>query len=163
MTTEADFNRALDANPDDWQTRLVFADWLDERADPRAAGYRALGANRLRPLQDLRPRVTANWYFHTGGAGVLTHHPTIATVVNMIPLEWAKAVDPKYDTRGDALWVGYSLDRRVVEDALAAAFAKLPPERRAEVLAGIGFPEVPPAEEPPSPTRVPRRPRRKRP
>ncbi len=86
MTTEDDFQAALDANPDDWQTRLVFADWLDERGDARAEGYRALGANRLRPLQDLRPRVTSNWYFHTGGAGVLVHHPTIATAANMIPV-----------------------------------------------------------------------------
>ncbi len=30
MTTEDDFQTALDAAPDDWQTRLVFADWLDE-------------------------------------------------------------------------------------------------------------------------------------
>lgn len=32
MTTEDDFQAALDANPDDWQTRLVFADWLEEHA-----------------------------------------------------------------------------------------------------------------------------------
>ena len=43
VTTEDDFQRALDKNPDDWQTRLVFADWLEERDDPRAEGYRALG------------------------------------------------------------------------------------------------------------------------
>ena len=43
MTTEDDFQAALDANPNDWQTRLVFADWLDERGDVRASGYRALG------------------------------------------------------------------------------------------------------------------------
>jgi uncharacterized protein (TIGR02996 family) len=32
MTTEDDFQAALDANPGDWQTRLVFADWLQECA-----------------------------------------------------------------------------------------------------------------------------------
>ena len=52
MTTEDDFHRALDANPDDWQTRLVFADWLDDRGDPRAEGYRALGHLRLCPFVD---------------------------------------------------------------------------------------------------------------
>ena len=36
MTTEDDFQQALDANPDDHHTRLVFADWLQERGDPRA-------------------------------------------------------------------------------------------------------------------------------
>lgn len=47
MTTEDDFQAALDADPGNWQTRLVFADWLQERGDERADGYRALGALRL--------------------------------------------------------------------------------------------------------------------
>jgi hypothetical protein len=29
MTTEEDFQRQLDLHPDDHQTRLVFADWLE--------------------------------------------------------------------------------------------------------------------------------------
>lgn len=45
MTTEDDFQRTLDANPNDWQTRLVFADWLEEHGDPRAEGYRAIAAH----------------------------------------------------------------------------------------------------------------------
>lgn len=32
MTTEDDFQAVLDADPSDWQTRLVFADWLQEHA-----------------------------------------------------------------------------------------------------------------------------------
>src|SRR5829696_5751875 len=47
MTTEDDFQRAIDASPGDWQTRLVFADWLQDRDDPRADGYRAMGRQRL--------------------------------------------------------------------------------------------------------------------
>lgn len=50
MTTEEDFQAALDANPDDWQTRGVFADWLQERDDVRAEGYRALGVCRVVPV-----------------------------------------------------------------------------------------------------------------
>ena len=46
MTTEDDFQKRLDASPEDWQTRLVFADWLQDQGDPRAEGYRALGALR---------------------------------------------------------------------------------------------------------------------
>lgn len=49
MTTEEDFDTALDRNPEDWQTRLVYADWLQERGDPRAEGYRALGTLRRFP------------------------------------------------------------------------------------------------------------------
>ena len=51
MTTEDDFQAALDTNPGDWQTRLVFADWLQERDDPRAEGYRALGLLRRAPAR----------------------------------------------------------------------------------------------------------------
>src|SRR5204863_136709 len=49
VTTEDDFQNALDADPADWQTRLVFADWLQERGDVRAEGYRALGRTRFYP------------------------------------------------------------------------------------------------------------------
>ena len=41
MTSENDFQVALNANPDDHNTRLVFADWLQNRNDPRAEAYRA--------------------------------------------------------------------------------------------------------------------------
>jgi uncharacterized protein (TIGR02996 family) len=42
VTTEDDFQAKLDADPSDWQTRLVFADWLEENAGevdcPRCGG-----------------------------------------------------------------------------------------------------------------------------
>lgn len=50
MTTEDDFQNAIDASPDDWNARLVFADWLQEQGDPRAEGYRALGALKWCPF-----------------------------------------------------------------------------------------------------------------
>lgn len=40
MTTEDDFQNHLDLNPLDFHTRLVFADWLEERDDPRGPAYR---------------------------------------------------------------------------------------------------------------------------
>lgn len=43
MTTEEDFQRALDADPENGGLRMVFADYLDEQGDPRGPGYRALG------------------------------------------------------------------------------------------------------------------------
>jgi uncharacterized protein (TIGR02996 family) len=42
MNEDEPFLRALLANPDDRTTRLVYADWLDDRADPRAE-YLRLG------------------------------------------------------------------------------------------------------------------------
>jgi uncharacterized protein (TIGR02996 family) len=44
MDEEAGFIAALAAEPDDRTTLLVFADWLDERADPRAEGKLLLAA-----------------------------------------------------------------------------------------------------------------------
>ena len=52
MTTEDHFQAALDENPSDWQTRLVLADWLQDRDDPRADGYRVLGRLRRWPLAE---------------------------------------------------------------------------------------------------------------
>jgi uncharacterized protein (TIGR02996 family) len=125
MTTEDDFQRALDANPDDWQTRLVFADWLDERDDPRAEGYRASGVLRRRPYQY-----------------TLMYEPNKGEP----RFWWHWAPDPEWfpsDGRDDwsvlprAWWKGCSEEvctRREAEDAAALAFAKLPADRRAELL-----------------------------
>src|SRR4051794_28526898 len=44
MNEEAGFIAALLAGPDDRTTLLVYADWLDERADPRAEYLRLLAA-----------------------------------------------------------------------------------------------------------------------
>lgn len=69
MTTEADFLAAIHAEPDDRHTVGVFADWLEENDDPRAALVRALLAGegidlnaaaaqplrRLRAVGEVRP------------------------------------------------------------------------------------------------------------
>jgi len=49
MTDEATFRAALDAEPDNVELRGVFADWLEERGDDRAAGYRWMYVNRKVP------------------------------------------------------------------------------------------------------------------
>lgn len=127
MTTEDDFQAALDANPKDWQTRLVFADWLEERNDPRAEGYRALGVLRLRPSpghhygKPLHDRPERWWARASSESEHKYRH---------LPADWYRLVDDS----------GLSLTsfrgRRKAEDAAARAFAKLPAERRAELLAG---------------------------
>lgn len=50
MTDELSFQRTLDADPSLWRVRLTFADWLEERGDPRAAGMRWLGMKRKWPV-----------------------------------------------------------------------------------------------------------------
>ena len=123
MNEEEAFQRALDEHPEDWQTRLVFADWLEERGDPRAEGYRALARRRRYPMRN-----GAAWWWASRQA--LCH--------NVIPDDWFDLLPP--GLRGEMFWPLLTgapdrvKSRRECEDALALAFARLPDERRAELL-----------------------------
>lgn len=126
-TTEDDFQRMLDANPDDHHTRLVFADWLQERNDPRAEGYRALGVLKQQPFG-------ANGNLRYVGEHGFTHDENqIAKdrgYVGSLPRDW-------FDALGDPTsWWHIGPNRRAVEDSVALGFQKLPPERRQEILSG---------------------------
>lgn len=57
---EKEFQAALDANPLDHTIRLVLADWLEERGDERAAGYRLLGSMQKAPSKN----PYKSWAFH---------------------------------------------------------------------------------------------------
>jgi uncharacterized protein (TIGR02996 family) len=132
MTTEDDFQAALDANPADWQTRLVFADWLQERGDPRADGYRALGLNR---------RVFSAW-----DKGYRTTVPTTTWLVwdlvgevigpdhnsDDLPRSWFQLLAG--GKRGESVYYLAYPSRREAENASALAFSQLPATRRAELL-----------------------------
>jgi uncharacterized protein (TIGR02996 family) len=129
VTTEDDFQRALDANPDDWQTRLVFADWLQERGDPRAEGYRALAVRRWRAYQ---PNPGGHWT-------VANYRADKPTDVSDLPNDWfghvwdaAPRKNRNPTTKGR--WISTN-SRRAAEDVAALAFAKLPPKRQTELLA----------------------------
>lgn len=127
MTTEDDFQRALDANPDDWQTRLVLADFLQELGDERAEGYRALGLLRRVPADGesyrLRWKVSDMWT-----PSYRTAHPTT------LPEDWWR--EAHIHTRCEAGVRNPFLkgSRRECEDAAARAFALLSPSRHAELL-----------------------------
>ena len=141
MTTEEDFHDALDANPDDHNTRLVFADWLQDRDDPRAEGYRALGVRRVRPVGTAarrtlwdRPGYPSRRAVETWGRRAVTRDDSLRfedAQTAQLPDDWL-AVIPLDDT--DDRW-RVRETRREVEDAAALAFSKLPAERRAELLA----------------------------
>ncbi|MBM3982184.1 MAG: TIGR02996 domain-containing protein [Planctomycetes bacterium] len=152
MTSEADFQRALDANPDDWQTRLVFADWLDERNDPRADGYRALG------VQELRPFCVRDCYWWTAEGDGFPYY-------NHLPPDWFRLV-AGYEHRSEGRWrwpdsSTQDRDNRAqIEDAAARAFHALPAKRRAALLATKL--SKPSAEEKPKPVRKPRTTRAKK-
>lgn len=127
MTTEDDFHATLDAQPDDWQTRLVFADFLADRDDPRADGYRAIAVQHRCPLRIGRPTGDAHWWY----CG--TDH----SKNNIIPRDWFEMLPG--DVGSKLFWprltnTGGVLSRRACEDALARAFADLPADRKRALL-----------------------------
>ena len=139
MTTEDDFQRAIDARPGDWQTRLVFADWLQDRGDSRAAGYRAIAVQERRPLSSTHlKRDTCWWHCASGDPLDRTH--------NVIPGDWFALLPAAEGSR--LFWplltqTGGIKSRRECEDALALAFSRLPADRQAALLSS-----APPAREP---------------
>jgi uncharacterized protein (TIGR02996 family) len=154
VTTEDDFNAALDADPEDWQTRLVYADWLQERGDERAEGYRALGMARHFPGRSefSQPH---RWGFTNPANDVAGKHGWGSHV---LPREWWEVMDPGEVSREDNPWWNWHPSRREAEDAAALAFAGLPPERRAELLAA-----APPARKPKRKKATPKKPAAQKP
>ena len=144
MTTEDDFQSQLDAHPDDHQTRRVFADWLQDRSDPRAEGYRALGVLDKRPRPDSQDQGATRRFFtwfKREKQPAKKYHP------NSLPGDWFLLLKggKQYSDAGTAVtskdryilgdWTDYRT-QRAAEDAAALAFAELPAERQTELLAG---------------------------
>lgn len=135
MTTEDDFQCALYADHSDWQTRLVFADWLQEQGDVRAEGYRALGILCVWPAihiqdsvwgSDAHPsRDNPDWFRFNKHL--------------LLPADWFHLIPFREDS-GDwenstrKIWVRFPLGRREAEDAAALAFSRLPGATRAALL-----------------------------
>lgn len=135
MTTEDDFQRMLDANPDDWQTRLIFADWLQERDDPRAAGYRVLGVLRKYPFyrnrrEERKAIVESERCPFWENRGYLEER--------LLPEDWYELLEIRGKGNYCApMWRDCSnATRRELEDAAALAFARLPEHRQRQLLAG---------------------------
>lgn len=159
MTEEDAFQSALDSNPDDATTRLVFADWLDERGDPRASGYRALGRYGRSPCIDwappgmLRDRVKHpttsetcwGWWSYgsnpaarerlrdqlRSGAGRVT--------CAVLPFLWAKSIKSLY-LYGyyDSEFSVDFLSRREADDAAAIAYFEMTPKDQKIVCETLG-------------------------
>jgi uncharacterized protein (TIGR02996 family) len=122
MNREDDFQTALNDRVDDWQTRLVFADWLQERGDPRAEGYRALGMLRLYPDTEYSLR----FVYQSTGAWT----PTGNVDRSVLPPDWYEPLQPE-----GALALEENESRWSAEDKVALAFALLTDQRRSELLA----------------------------
>ena len=114
---EAAFQAALDENPADHTTRLVFADWLQERGDPRAEGYRALATLRKVPGIWAEFGYDGYWFWLYGEN------------IETLPADWWNRFREKY-----SLVSALRPSRRECEDWAARAFSELPATRRAELL-----------------------------
>jgi uncharacterized protein (TIGR02996 family) len=144
VTTEDDFQAALDADPADWQTRLVLADFLQERGDPRADGYRALGALRKRPapssakqvpVEELTLAMLTEGPFNYCRPG--TEYGAIGAAELepfALPSDWLESIPRLPGAAHSEDWSQPCRTRRAAEDAAALAFAQLPAARRAEML-----------------------------
>ncbi len=125
MTNEEDFQATLDADPLNFFLRTVFADFLQERGDPRGPGYRVLGDRHKVPSAYKLPegiRCAFNydgdkdWNWWRQGEG--TFH------IDCLPDEW-------YDLLTDETpdeYIGFKAynTRRAAEDAAALAFSLIP-------------------------------------
>ncbi len=134
MTTEDDFQRALDANPEDWQTRLVFADWLQDRGDPRAAGYRLLGMARRIPQAAMHHGGALLWWWSSERLMDDAKPPAR----ERLPVDWFDAITGHGDSPIFKPLAEHAIPntRREMEDTAAIAFASLPAQRQAELLEG---------------------------
>lgn len=123
-TTEEDFHRVLDENPDDHHTRMVFADWLQERNDPRAEGYRALGQLQRRPYPSrYYPHNTWLWG-HDRNRSNTYDYPN-----GRLPTSWLKSIKnnhPDFGNSPDNIHWKYATSRRKADDAAASGFTRLP-------------------------------------
>lgn len=137
MTTEDDFHTALDATPANWQTRLVLADWLQERDDPRAEGYRALGVQRAFPvhleMEGDAGRPSGNWFFILGTRANNSDRARARYATCFLSDDWFAELPAVHVN--DMRWWRYYATRRDAEEAAVAAFARLTTERRSELLA----------------------------
>jgi uncharacterized protein (TIGR02996 family) len=113
VTDEAAFQAALDKNPADHALRLVFADWLEEHADWRAAGYRHMGTHQRVPQWYMRHRsAVPDWNWRSQGDDDLAP----AVVPELFPL-----IDG-HQAHTD-VWKEYAT-RQEAEEALCRAVLK---------------------------------------
>lgn len=129
---ELAFIAALDAEPGDHTTRLVYADWLDDRGDPRGPGMRALGR-----LGICAARATNGDDWFLGRLNNPNRHDARWTFLKcLLPLTWFQRL-PR-ERIGPWDWWYDDDSRAAAEDAAALAWAKLTPEQQARIFADAG-------------------------
>jgi uncharacterized protein (TIGR02996 family) len=121
--TREPFEQALDADPDDWTLRLVYADWLAEQGDALERAQRWMAQHQKRPATVLEGSgYGIGWTGPRFAHQARTTYPGLA--VSLLPGELfdnlpRKGKAPARHSWGDD-FKGY-LGRRQAEQALAVA------------------------------------------
>lgn len=129
---EEDFQRQLDEEGYEARdTRLVFADWLQDRNDPRAEGYRILAAQGIYSNHySCEVPYSRTWRCVDPceeSPRLLMPHQIPAVVGDVLPQPYTQSTE-------NVIFKTYA-SRRLAEDSFALALASLTPEQRAEVAA----------------------------
>jgi len=128
---EDGWQRALDVAPECHLLRMEFGKWLESVGDGRGLGYQAMGLSRRFGLEA-----------KSVGLWEVTHHDNDYQRGRecVLPRDWWSQVTShliitrnQQEWRDDAWWVR-SLTREELEDRIALAFTRLPPERQQELL-----------------------------
>jgi uncharacterized protein (TIGR02996 family) len=140
VTTEDDFWAILEANPSDHTTRLVLADWLQERGDPRAEGYRALGTLHLAAYFVRTSRFnfdTLYGFSHEGNAALTRRTRDWFRIwFCLLPDPWWKKFRPHNKLHPwDPLHWAYLGSRKEAESTAALCWLELTDQERIEILA----------------------------
>lgn len=136
MTDEDHFQTEIDKRPADPLPRQVFADWLEERGDPRAAGYRAMGECGLNGCHcSVRRDVVTDWL--PNGRTRWHSYPHGSTRL-WLPGPWFHATYKSHPAKDSYVRTGIFLNRRAAEDAAALAWLELTPEEREQCYRECG-------------------------
>lgn len=127
MTTEEDFRVTIDANPHDWTLRAVFADFLQDRGDPRAEGHRVMACREIAAY----PWGTkdSTWFIFVPTTDFKARYvPTLRRLMRHCVLDngWYVRVSRQLDDdehKMDEFQIGCRT-RREIEDAVALRYLK---------------------------------------
>lgn len=147
MSDEDAFQAKIDENPEDGLPRLVFADWLEERGDPRAEGYRAMVAIGWVPYFLSDPNedgLRDEW-----SCG---NYPSPADRngdKSTLPQSWWAEVQAMHvESAPYQIMYTYGRDqfaswasRAEMENIVATAFVDLPPPEKSKILNGAAVAE----------------------
>lgn len=130
MNDEEAFQAALDARPNDHTTRLVFADWLQDRGDERAEGYRMMAFARMVPAGPKKESQKGQriWWWLETIAG-RSHNCNVKSYWHShLTTRWVESPEGCHPS-----WSGERvayLTRREAEDNAARAWMKVSADKR---------------------------------